>query len=105
VTLGDVDGHTVDFSWGAIDNAEGYNWFVFENDADPESATPVASGNTTEISVNASGLDPETDYDFYIQTDCGTEDGTSELSEKVDFTTTVACLAPTNLSHEQLSMT
>src|SRR5690606_31699351 len=104
VTLGTVEAYTAEFSWNAIDNAEGYNWYVFENNADPESATPVATGNTTDASVTAAGLDPETAYDFYVKTDCGTGDGESVFSSKVDFTTTVACPVPTGLAYTQLNM-
>lgn len=91
-----ADGFSAEFSWTEAlgENIEGYNWVVVADGADPDVATPVAFGNTTETSVTATGLSPETAYDFYVRTDCGTGDGESFWA-KVDFTTTVACPAPT----------
>lgn len=104
VSLEEVAAYTAEFSWNSVDNAEGYNWFVFENDADPETATPVESGSTTDTSVIVSGLTPQTAYDFYVKSDCGVTDGESNWSAKVDFTTLEACPTPTGLAHNQLSM-
>ena len=91
-----ADGFSAEFTWNAAggENIEEYNWVVVADGADPGVATPVASGNTTDTSVIATGLSPVTAYDFYVRTDCGSEDGESFWA-KVDFTTTVACPAPT----------
>src|SRR5690606_29761993 len=84
---------TVDLSWNASssETIEGYNWFVFEAGANPETDEPVASGNTTETDATATGLTSSTSYDAYVQTDCGSEDGESPLSAVASFTTTPGC--------------
>ena len=61
----------------------------------------AADENFTEINVTAkpytfSGLDPETTYNVKVKTDC---DGTySDYTSPINFTTTVACPAPTGLA-------
>ena len=53
----------------------------------------------TTNSFNATGLECETSYDFYVRAVCGT-DWTSEHWTRVSFTTgdcSEACLAPTNV--------
>ncbi|RZL19436.1 MAG: T9SS type A sorting domain-containing protein [Pedobacter sp.] len=85
--------YTAGISWTATTNAENYNWIVVADNAGPN-ATPVASGSGTAISLTATGLSHTTAYDLYVKTDCG-DDGISSWSPKVDFTTPVACVAPT----------
>jgi len=57
----------------------------------------VGSGGTLENSVSSpyliENLDPETEYDFYVQDDCGV-DGISGWSGPSTFTTTVGCPNP-----------
>ena len=53
---------------------------------------------TTSDNTHLTGLNPETQYIFQVQSDCGS-DGTSEWSELKSFiTTNVTCSAPTNLN-------
>ena len=76
-------------SWTAIPNDDnGYNWSVFNQGDDPVNDTPVASGNAPSgtSSVNVTGLTENTNYEAYIDTDCGT-DGVSVLSAPLPFTT------------------
>lgn len=59
----------------------------------------------TLIDVNDSayvltGLDPETHYYVYVRANCGSEDGVSVWSNRLTFTTSVACPAPTGLKAE-----
>src|SRR5690606_18822598 len=71
-----------------VSNAEGYNWYVFADGADPEVDTALFNGNTSGTTATVSGLTGSTDYDFYVvMTDCGATDGESSYSSKVDFTT------------------
>src|SRR5690606_11622949 len=106
ISLIAADGFSAEFSWEAAagENIEGYNWVVIADGEDPDTATPVASGNTTDTFIIATGLSPETAYDFYVRTDCGTGDGESVWSTKLDFSTTEACPAPTGLTHTQLNL-
>jgi len=85
--------YTAGISWNAVEGEVDYSWIVVADNAGPN-ATPVASGNGAAISATATGLSHTTAYDLYVKTDCG-EDGVSNWSSKVDFTTPVACIAPT----------
>ena len=52
----------------------------------PETATPFASGNTTETMVSLANLDPSTQYQFYVMSNCGADDN-SLMSLPVSFYT------------------
>jgi hypothetical protein len=86
-------GYSANISWNAIPNADEYEWVVVANDAGVN-ATPIASGTTSNAFAVATGLNVTTPYDLFVQTICGA-DGVSVWSSKIDFTTTVACPAPT----------
>jgi hypothetical protein len=88
-----------EFSWDPITNATaGYEWEVYAAGDDPATATPVSTGTVPAGTTQtiADGLSPETDYEFYVRSNCGTTDGLSELSQPVAFTTTVLCAVPNN---------
>lgn len=93
---GEEEAYEASFSWSAADGAESYNWYVFADGANPMEDTHLFTGNTTDTTVTVDGLTPETSYDFYVKTDCGT-DGESMWSTKVDFRTAVACEVPEDL--------
>ncbi len=100
VTLLDEFFDSAEFSWNAITNAtSGYLWEVYAAGDDPATDTPVSTGNVPAGTTQtiADGLSPETDYEFYVISDCGANDGLSELSLPVAFTTTVLCAAPDDL--------
>lgn len=70
----------VELNWEPIANAsQGYQWFAFPNGADPEVDSPIDSGITSNgiTTANIEGLSPSVNYDFYVKTDCGSEDGLS----------------------------
>jgi len=80
---------SADLAWDAEPNAtNGYNWYVFDNGADPQIDTPVASGSTAAGVTNdtATGLTGATTYDFYVESDCAA-DGLSNLNGPVTFET------------------
>ncbi|MFY0483504.1 GEVED domain-containing protein [Flavobacterium sp. PLA-1-15] len=85
--------YTATINWNPVNNGDAYNWIVVADNAGSNGAV-VASGNGTNVSGLATGLAPSTAYDLYVKTDCG-EDGPSNWSPKIDFTTLVACAAPT----------
>ena len=65
---------------------------------------PWTTVTTNSSLLTLSGLDPETQYEFQVQSDCGV-DGTSDWSNLACFTTTnaSACPAPTNLTVSNIS--
>ncbi len=80
---------SADLAWDAEPNATGgYNWFVFENGADPLTDIPVASGSTAAGVTNdtATTLEGGTTYDFYVEADCAA-DGLSEINGPITFET------------------
>jgi len=103
--LGDT---TADFSWDAVANASsGYNWAVMADGDDPTVDTPVDSGSVAAgtTTAQATGLTSETDYDFYVQADCGTTDGLSVWEGPINITTLCAAyiVTPTNPFEEDFT--
>ncbi|RRO25902.1 fibronectin type III domain-containing protein, partial [Flavobacteriaceae bacterium 14752] len=84
----------VTLSWDNIlEASSGYNWFVYLAGEDPSTSTPIANGSTAAsvTNINVTGLQASTEYDAYVEADCGT-DGLSNLSDVETFTTN-ACSA------------
>lgn len=82
--------NAADLSWDEVGNAEGYEWFVFEEGANPDNSTPIANGSAAAgvTMVTVTNLEPETNYDFYVFANCGTTDGISTMAGPEPFTTT-----------------
>ncbi len=62
-----------DLSWDTISAAlDGYEWVVMADGINPNTGTPVVSGNvaTGVTTTQISGLSPQTDYDVYVRADC-----------------------------------
>src|SRR5690606_15471888 len=82
---------TADISWTASpDETGGYNWLLMNDGDDPLTDIPVDSGSvgTGITTVSLSGLDDDTTYDFYVQTQCtGNE---SSWAGPLNFTTDVS---------------
>ncbi len=74
------------FAWSEVEEADSYDWFVFDLGANPETATAVANGNTSQTLVVVTDLNVNTNYQFYVQSVCGAEEGnlSSPLSFKTD---------------------
>lgn len=94
-----VTSTTADFFWlESADETNGYSWVVMNQGDDPVTDTPVddgveASGETT---ASATGLTADTEYDFYIETQCG-NDGNSGFAGPVTFTTETLALSQNEL--------
>ncbi len=82
-----VGSDSAQVQWESITNSEHYTWTIFESGADPLTDSPIQSGNTNTESVIINNLSSATEYDFYVQTDCGVNDGESALSEVLSFST------------------
>jgi hypothetical protein len=87
---------SAELNWTGVPEAtNGYAWSVYTSPSDPGTDTPVFSGTVAAgvESVPVSGLTPETDYDFYVSSDCDV-DGTSDLAGPITFTTGCAPFIP-----------
>lgn len=81
---------SVELAWDAIGNVadtDAYTWFVFEEGQNPETDTPTATGSTNETNALVDGLTSSTAYQAYVQANCGVDDGLSELSDALSFST------------------
>lgn len=97
--------HTGSVSWTG--EAESYE-VVYRptSDFDPADETLEDVTRVTLESVNEytlEDLNPETKYYIYIQANCGEEDGKSQWSNRVIFSTLATCLAPSYLTDESVT--
>ena len=85
-------------------NADGYEVaYKPTSDFDPSDETLEGVTRITLGSVNTytlENLTPETKYYIYVQADCGNENGKSQWSNRVIFTTTATCVAPSSLTKD-----
>ncbi|MFK7904071.1 MAG: T9SS type A sorting domain-containing protein, partial [Chitinophagales bacterium] len=61
---------SMDLSWDAVDGAGSYTWKVVAAGAGSE-GTAVATGTTATTSASTTDLSCGTEYDLYVQADCG----------------------------------
>ncbi|QTY27996.1 fibronectin type III domain-containing protein [Flavobacterium sp. CS20] len=97
IAIIDVFFDSLEVSWNSVSNASnGYIWEVYNAGDDPAVDTPVSTGTFASGTTQgvADGLLPETDYDFYMISDCGATDGQSVLTNPITFTTTELCSLP-----------
>lgn len=89
LTVTQITAEEATLTWEEVGNASGYTWYIFEAGADPETATPVATGTTAAgvLSAVVTGLTANTEYDFYVVADCGATDGLSEMAGPIPFET------------------
>ena len=87
VTTSDVTAHGATISW----TSEASEWVVAYKAEGDDNFTEVA---VTEKPYTLSDLDPETNYSVKVHTNCGSGNF-SDWTNPVNFTTTVACPAPT----------
>ena len=90
LTVNNVTNHTADLSW--TENGTATAWQICLNGDE---------SNLVDVTTNPytlTGLDAETTYTVKLRSNCGTEDGMSDWTSEVPFTTEIACPAPTGLS-------
>ena len=86
MSVNSVNENSVDISWDASpDESNGYEWYVFNDNENPLFATPLQTGTTSVNQVSIAGLNPQTDYDFYVKTNC--DNSQSRFSPVLDFRT------------------
>ena len=96
--------YTGTVSWtGDADNYELiYSTATSFNPGD-EGVTQIDLGNVNTYTLQ--DLTPETTYRIKVRANCGAEDGYSQWSNQVSFTTTATCVAPTGLSATKTATT
>jgi len=80
---------TADLSWLDVPTATlGFEWVILAPGGDPDVDTPLFSGSTGAgvVTDTATGLTPETDYEFFVRSNCDTA-GFSGWSSLFAFTT------------------
>jgi hypothetical protein len=99
VTANSVTAHNATITW--TENGEANTWIVeFATDADfTEFLTETVEDTPT---YTFQGLEPETTYYVRVKAHCGPGDE-SEYSNVVNFTTPIACPAPTSISFTNIT--
>ena len=101
VQASNVDGHNATITF--TDNDPDHNsWTVYYKES-TDSVWNSEITNTT--SVDLTNLDPETTYDVYVVTNCATPDIVEDATNPIQFTTTVACPPPANVTVSNIGMT
>ena len=101
VQASNVDGHNATITF--TDNDPDHNsWTVYYKPSS-DSVWNTTVTNTTSVDLN--NLDPETQYDVYVVTNCTTPDVEEDATLTIHFTTTVACPAPTNVTVSDIDLT
>ena len=97
VTASNIDGHNATISF--VDNDPDHNsWTVFYREHSAAADDPWMSVVTSTTTVDLNNLDPETQYDVYVITNCTTPDEVADATNTIQFTTSVACPAPQNIT-------
>ena len=95
VDLETVTAHTATLSWTSEDG-QAWDIYLEQNGDELNGGIPV-----TENPYTLTGLEAESTYLVKVRTDCSSDNnGWSEWSNEVEFTTPVACPAPTNVAVE-----
>ena len=87
LSYSDLQKRQVQLSWD-VNGASATDWQICLNN--DESNLRSADSNPFVLT----GLEPETQYSAKVRANCGDQDGESEWSNEIQFTTPVACPAP-----------
>jgi hypothetical protein len=99
VTATNIGGHVATITW--VDpNPNHTAWTVYyKKTTETDWSTAPASDTTLVLT----GLDPLSQYQVYVVTNCGTPETDPDATHTINFTTTVACPAPANLTLASIS--
>jgi len=97
-----IGGHVATIYWEDEDDTHS-SWTVYYRASNAGNDDPWLYTAATDTFVQLTGLDPETSYDVYVITNCATPDANPDATFTINFTTTVACPAPTGLTLANVS--
>ncbi len=99
VTATNIGGHVATITW--IDNNPNHTaWTVYYKKT---SESDWSTAPATDTTLVLTGLDPLSQYQVYVVTNCGTPETDPDATHTINFTTTVACPAPANLTLASVS--
>ena len=101
VSVDNLTNTSADITWAVSDSADTYN--IEYGLAGFVLGTGTLT-NTTDLFLNLTGLMQNTDYQFYIQSDCGGGE-MSNFAGPFSFTTLLSCPAPTNVMITDINST
>ena len=102
VQASNIDGHSATITW--VDNDDTHSaWTVYYREADASDEDPWMTISATDTFASITGLAPETAYNVYVITNCGTQETNPDATLTITFTTTIACPAPTALTLASVS--
>jgi hypothetical protein len=102
VTADDIDSHNATITWVDNDTTHTY-WTVYYKAQDDFLWESVLAGPDPEALLT--NLTPETTYEVYVITDCGTYEEYPDETNHITFETAIACPAPTGLAVSNIGMT
>ena len=103
VTFSNIQTHSVTVSF--VDNDETHDsWILYYKRHDDTESEWIPVTVLDEPTITLVNLDPQTDYDVEVVTNCG-EVGVSDPTYPKSFTTAVACYPPTDLQITNITTT
>lgn len=100
--VSNITGTTVDITWTDQGSSASTN-IELVNISDGEMFTGVATGVSATNVYNATGLSASSNYEYYIQADCGTS--VSDWIGPYTFQTDILCFSPTNIFASNVTLT
>jgi len=101
ITIDNITNSEADINWAIVDSADSY---IIEYGIAGFALGTGTVVNTTNTTLPLTGLQQNTTYEFYIQSDCGST-GSSNLAGPFSFTTLLSCPAPLNVMINDVNST
>jgi hypothetical protein len=104
VTASNIDGHNATISF--MDNDPEHNsWTIYYRMANAQDNEEWLTLVTDETSATLTDLAAETTYEVYVITNCDTPDEVPDATHIIQFTTSITCPAPQNVTVSNIGMT
>ena len=94
LTTSDITANSATVSWDAVTDVENYQSVCVLKGAEVD-WTGVTPSAATSVTFNS--LKANTEYDVYVRTYCGSDEGKQGTAKKASFKTELSCFAPKNL--------